>query len=112
MKRSLILVACLLLSPVTHAETTQGERDAYRVGVVTGAYVSYISALVDRLAAAGVPSDSISTVIDRSCRGIKLTDAVDYVLARKPVAVTIFDIVLQTHSLMDEACESLVGSSS
>lgn len=110
-----VCFALIVLSLVTMcanaAEPTRDEVDAFRTGVVAGAFYSYIGKHVERLLAAGVKTSDVPGVIDIGCSGATLKEVARVVLDTEPLPRTSVDIVLQTQGLMMKACASLEGRS-
>jgi hypothetical protein len=100
-----LLLSCS--SQAAAAKVTRGERSAYAVGLVVGAYYSFIGELVERLSAAGVPDDALSDVIIRGCNRVTSEDLVREVLTEEPLPATDAEAVVQARVLMRHACASL-----
>ena len=108
----IVLCIALLSTCASAAEPTRGERDAYAAGVVTGAYLGFISEIMDRLTSAGVPAEKQPEVIGNGCANLSERDVILLVLDTEPLPRSKAEAVLQTRAVMRKACAKLVATSS
>ena len=108
-----LAVSLALISGCAKAsQPTQGERDAYVAGLVSGSFNAYAYDLMRRLHAAGVPAGSLVGVIERGCRRVTVEEVAAFVLEREPLPKSEADVTVQVYQAMDHACASLRETSS
>lgn len=96
-----------LISTCAQASPTDDEKAAYRVGIVSGAYYSYLRTLLARLVRAGVQQEDLARVVIAGCSGATIRDVSEAVLLREPIPKSEAEIVSQTWIVMDGVCSSL-----